>query len=145
MTFAVDRKTLLKVALSLGLAALVVGLVAVSVARVLTGVNRLPVQLDKVVAAGLLHDHFLQESYAIRGYLLYGGADYLAAFRERNGANRREIEELLEVVRSARRPLVQEILDKHRGYTEICESKIIPLVAAGDTAGAAEAARDTGA
>ncbi|MEW5763259.1 MAG: diguanylate cyclase, partial [Bacillota bacterium] len=145
MTWALDRKTLLKVALILGLAVLVAGFVAVSVGQVLARMNRLPVQLDKVVAAALLHDRLVQESYAVRGYMLYGSADYLAAFRERNAANRREIEELLEVVRPARKPLVQEILNKHRRYTEICESKIIPLVAAGDTAGAAKAARETGA
>ncbi|KUK40779.1 MAG: Diguanylate cyclase and metal dependent phosphohydrolase, partial [Clostridia bacterium 62_21] len=145
MTFALDRKMLLKVALILGLAALLVASIAVSTARVLANVNRMPEQVDKVLTAGLLHDHLVQESYAIKGYMLYGSADYLAAFRQRNGANRREIEELLAVVRPARKPLVREILDKHDAYTEACESKIIPLVAAGDTAGAAKAARDTGA
>lgn len=145
MTFDLDRRSLLKIALLLALAALLVVFVAISVARILSNTNRLPAQLDKVVAAGQLHDHLVQESYAIRGYMLYRSPAYLSAFRARNAANRREIEELLQVVRPARQPLVRQVLEKHDRYTRICEEEIIPRVAAGDTAGAARVAVESGA
>jgi|GEM_PF-1035844 len=124
---------------------LLAGFVLFQVAQVAVKLNQIPVTVDKVAAAGRLHDYVLRQSYAIKGYMLYREPAYLEEFHRYAGLSRQEMEQLRQVVRPARKPLVEEILARQQKYAELCEKEIIPLVEQGDTAGAARVARQSGA
>jgi len=121
------------------------GFVLFQIARVMVNLDLLAVTVDKVAAAGRLHDYALRQSYAIEGYILYHEPAYLEEFRRYAGLSRQEMEQLRQVVRPARKTLVEEILARQQEYAELCEQEIVPLVDRGGTAGAARVARQSGA
>jgi len=124
---------------------LLAGFMLLQAAKVLVNLNLMSVTVDKVVVAGRLHDYVLKQSYAMNCYMLYQKPAYLEEFRHYASLSRQEIEELQQVVRPARKPLVEEILSRQQQYTELCEKEIIPLVAQGDTDGAARSSLQSGA
>ncbi|MDN5365472.1 MAG: hypothetical protein PWP44_675 [Thermacetogenium sp.] len=124
---------------------LLVGFMLLQAAKVLVNLNLMSITVDKVVVAGRLHDYVLKQSYAMNCYILYQKPAYLEEFRHYASLSRQEIEELQQVVRPARKPLVEEILSRQQKYTELCEKKIIPLVDRGDIDEAARASLQSGA
>ncbi|MGB9904814.1 MAG: diguanylate cyclase [Desulfotomaculales bacterium] len=107
--------------------------------------HRLSTQLDKVVTATHLQQGLLTQSYHLRGYLLYRNPHDLQQFRLYSRQNQEELAGLLEIVRPARKPLVERIADLQFRYTQLCEREIIPKAGQGDLAGALEAVSQTGA
>ncbi|MCL6447921.1 MAG: diguanylate cyclase [Armatimonadetes bacterium] len=93
--------------------------------------KRLSVQLDKVLSASHLQQGIITQSYYLRGYMLYGDPSYLQQFRSSARLNQEELRQLYEIVRPARRPLVEKIQDAVQQYTEICERDIVPEVERG--------------
>ncbi|MDH7577792.1 MAG: PAS domain-containing protein [Bacillota bacterium] len=120
-------------------------LIFLSMRQVIKGLDKMHVQVQKIVAASDLYTHLIAQSYAIRGYMLYQDVPYLEEFRSWSRSNEREIEELLKIVRPARKPLVRGVLERHVKYVEMCEEEIIPRVQKGDVEGAARIAWESGA
>ncbi len=137
----------MRLGLWLALFSLVVllALILLSMGQVLKGLVRMHVQVQKIVAASDLSTHLIAQSYAIRGYMLYRDAPYLEEFRSWSRSNEREIEELLEIVRPSRKPLVRGVLARQVKYVKMCEEEIIPRVQKGDVEGAARIAWEGGA
>jgi diguanylate cyclase (GGDEF)-like protein/PAS domain S-box-containing protein/putative nucleotidyltransferase with HDIG domain len=102
-------------------------------------------QLDKVLTAFRLQQDVIAQSYYIKGYMLYGDPGYLRQFRSYARANQEELEQLYDIVRPERKPLVREIQKAVESYTAVCEKDIVPKVEQGDLDGAIKAARENGA
>lgn len=93
--------------------------------------TKLSVQFDKVFSTTHLQQNMIMQSHYLRGYMLYGTSFYLEQFRYYAQLNYESFQQLYEIVRPERKPLVKKIIDAQMQYTLICESEIIPKVKQG--------------
>ncbi|AEG16988.1 diguanylate cyclase and metal dependent phosphohydrolase [Desulfofundulus kuznetsovii DSM 6115] len=127
------------------IAILLAAYVLLRVTQAAVGLDQVSVVVNKVITVAQLHDHVLRQSYAIRGYMLYRHPAYREEFRHYARLSQQEMEQLRQVVRPARKALVEEILVRQQKYVALCEKEIIPLVEQGNIEDAARAARQSGA
>lgn len=115
----------------------------INIGRVHSTLILIPGQLDKIVDSEDLYRDLIIQSNCIEGYILYQNPDYLEKFRIYTQKNRDQLDRLYPVVRQSRKPMLEAILRLWREYVSICEEEIVPLVMAGDTAGAVRIARSS--
>lgn len=106
--------------------------------------EKLSIQLDKILSTVSLEENLVMQSYYIKGYMLYQEPFYLEQFRRYARLNQEEGQELHEIIRPARKPMVKKILELNNQYTQMCEKEIIPKVRKGAVEEAAEVAQSTG-
>jgi diguanylate cyclase (GGDEF)-like protein/PAS domain S-box-containing protein/putative nucleotidyltransferase with HDIG domain len=88
-------------------------------------------QVEKVVSIGKIKENIMAQSQSMHMYIISGNPEHLADFRQLARVNARLEDELITVIRDARKPLARNIKTLNEQYNDFCEQRVVPLVTKG--------------
>jgi len=88
-------------------------------------------QVEKVVSIRKIKENIMAQSQSMNMYIISGKPEHLADFRQLARANARLEDELITVIRDARKPLARNIKILNEEYNNYCEQRVVPLVTKG--------------